>query len=175
MSRRDSSWPPDGPSYIRTEEFGQLLISIALDLQSRYSTMDFADAVALVFTWFDQKLENNRDFISRTRFPTPSAFRAYLRQAMWNAARVAERERKRHERLIALRIDRATEEPPTAEEVAILHEYVGRLPERHKAVFEGIFMNETEPHILAGLLGLSEDEIENVYEEAIDMLHKMIM
>ena len=92
----DEAWPPaDGRAYIRSEHFAHLLVDLAGSLAARYSGMDFTDAVAQVFAWFDGKLAEDPRFINRRRFRTEGALRAYLRQALWNAARLAERRRKR--------------------------------------------------------------------------------
>src|SRR5437867_3454888 len=91
-----SDWPPqDGKEYIRSEVFGTILIDLVKRFGARYPEVDFSDALAEVFVWFDTKLSENRRFINSRRFPTASAFHAYLRQAIWNAARLTARKRRR--------------------------------------------------------------------------------
>ena len=167
-----SPWPPEeGKGFIQSEEFGRILVALTEQLSSRYPQMDFGDAVAQVFVWFDQKLSSNRRFINSRRFPTRSAFRAYLRQAVWNAARVAARKRRRREEIEALSVDL----PIIAgglgtEERAQLLEMLDGLPEPHKTVFDKFFFDEEDVAMIASILNLCEEDIERLYEEALDML-----
>jgi hypothetical protein len=166
-------WPPtDGRAFICSDSFGRLLLRLTSELAARYTAMDFTDAVAHVFVWFDQKLEAEPHFISDRRFPTLGAFSAYLRQAIWNAARLAERERRRRERIQALPADRPIVcEEPSPQELAALLETVDRLPEPHRTIFDKIFFEEDKSvAMLAAVLARSDEEIVSIYEEAIDML-----
>ena len=80
-------WPPDnGKEFIRDDEFGEIVLTWCEQLGQRYPQMDFSDAASQVFSWFDRKLSKNRRFINASRFRTRSAFVAYVRQCVWNAA-----------------------------------------------------------------------------------------
>lgn len=165
-------WPPqDGKEFIRSNEFGKILISLVRQFTYRYPQMDFTDAVAHVFTWFDKKLSINRRFINSRRFPTVAAFKAYVRQSIWNAALITQRERQRHKQieapsgrqaLIARVIDPA--------ERAMVLEAVESLAEPHKTVFHSYFLEEVDIYMLTSILNRTEEEIYQLYGEAIDML-----
>ena len=89
MTKPNSNWPPeDASAYIRTDGFAALVLAVVKELAEKYPHMDFADAVASLFTWLDRKATTEPEFISLERFPTPLAFRAYLRAGAWNVARV---------------------------------------------------------------------------------------
>lgn len=166
------NWPPqNGKKFIRSEEFGNILISLVREFNLRYPQMDFTDAVAHVFTWFDRKLSINRRFINPRRFPTISTFIAYLKQSIWNAALITQRERKRYKRveapsgrqaLIVRVIDPV--------ERAMVLEAVESLSEPHKTVFHSFFLEEVDIYMLASIVNRTEEEIYQLYEEAIDIL-----
>jgi DNA-directed RNA polymerase specialized sigma24 family protein len=166
----DAAWPPtDGGQYIRSEPFGHALLDIARRLAEKYRHMDFTDAVAQVFEWFEQRLNREPDFLSTGRFPTANAFRAYLRQALWNAARAAERKRSNRRRIEAL----AAEQPITSGELAIderdqLLDLVEQLHEPHKSIFTKIFFDETEPQAVASIFDRTEEDVIRIYVEAVD-------
>ena len=61
---------------MRGEGFGRILVDIVEGYAARYPQMDFADAVAQVFSWFDSRLSVDGDFTNRERFPTIGALRA---------------------------------------------------------------------------------------------------
>src|SRR5207245_2478803 len=109
-------------------------------LATRHPDQDFTDGAALVFNWFDGRLRRNRRFINGRRFATEDAFRAYLRQAVWNAARMAARSRRRGEPVQALPAERKlASSDPTPAQLASLHEAVERLSEPHRTVLEKLF------------------------------------
>jgi DNA-directed RNA polymerase specialized sigma24 family protein len=158
-------------AYARSPEFGEALLDLANQLAARYPYMDFSDAVAHVFTWLDGRLEREPGFVSAKRFPTLSAFRAYLRQAVWNAARLAERKRQRHEPIEALPADRpiARQELGPEERSSLLG-LVGTLQEPHKSIFVRYFLEEEELSSLAAAYGCTEGEVRCLYEEAVDRI-----
>jgi RNA polymerase sigma factor (sigma-70 family) len=168
-------WPPiDGVKFIRSEAFGELLIELSKQFGRRYPGMDFSDAISHVFAWFDRKLSKNRRFINSRRFPTYNAFRAYLKQSLWNAGLLAQRQRQRREEIEALPFDSkavvAKIENP--QELDRLLDLVENLSEPHKTVFERYFFDEEDPSHLASILDKTEEEIHRIYEEAVDMLAK---
>lgn len=168
----DNSWPPvDGREYIRSEDFARLLVSLARRLATRYPGMDFTDAVAQVFTWFDGKVAANPSFINRRRFRTERALLAYLRQSLWNAARLAERRRKRRQRIEALPVEQPIVDwALTPEQLTHLRESVDSLPEPHKTVLWRLFFEEDDLGMIASVLDRTEEEVVRLYEEAIDYL-----
>lgn len=169
-------WPPeDGREFIRSDAFGELLVSVTIRLATHYPKMDFSDAVAMVFVWFDGKLSENRRFINSRRFPTYSAFNAYLRQAVWNAARLTMRQRRQLEAIESGPIDEAipsTELGP--EERVRLIEMVDGLTEPHKTVFYRYFFEEEDLAMIASILNLPEGKVHQVYEEAVDILGRVM-
>jgi hypothetical protein len=169
---RTRSWPPkDGAKFIRSESFGRMLVEIVEQLTKDNPHRDFTDAVAHLFAWFDRKLSENRHFINRRRFRTEGAFKAYLRQAAWNAARLAERQRRRHRAITALPIDHPiTEREMSPVERADLLDRVERLNDPHKTVLWRLFFEEAEPWMIAAALDISEEQLCRLYEEAIDLL-----
>ena len=87
---------------------------------------------------------------------------------------MAQRKRQRREEIEALPVDTnavlaATESPRDLDRLLDL---VEGLPEPHKTVFERYFFNEEDPDVIASILGLTEDEVHRLYEEAVDMLAK---
>ncbi len=172
-----SNWPPDsGKQFIRSDTFAQMLLFLVKGLASKYPKMDFSDAVAQVFTWFDKKLSHNSRFINRRRFPSVNAFEAYLRQCVWNSARLTERVRKRQQRLEALKVDEEiVAHETTTEELAILSEAVDLLSEPHKTIFCRLFFDEEDVHTIASILNRTQKEIIQLYEEAIDLLGEELL
>ena len=172
----DSAWPPsNGRAFIRSNEFGEELIGLARELTARYPHMDFTDAVAQVFAWFDRKLANNRRFINKRRFRTRNAFRAYLRQALWNAARLVIRARRRREHIEALAVDQPVGAWAASPEIQMrVLEAIERLPEPHKTVFERCFFEEDALGDIAIALRRNVRDVESLYEEAVDMLAKAL-
>jgi hypothetical protein len=141
--------------------------------------MDFTDAVATAFVWFERRGEADNAFLRSGRFPTISAFRAYVRQALWNAARAAERNRKARKEL----------SPPADESefvspgispvwLAAFHECRDRLPEPYRRVFELMQDDDDPPGGLtrdtwaASVLGADADWIDHVYGEACSRIRQ---
>ncbi len=165
-----SVWPPpDGKAFVHSERFGDLLLQIVRELETKYPHIDFTDATAIVFAWFDGKLAKNRRFINPDRFPTPSSFRAYVKQSVWNAGRLSERQRSRQPEVEELPVDDSIAiETLTAEERASLMEKADTLPFPEKDVFERIFFDEEDVAMVASVLGKTEAEIHRIYDAAID-------
>ena len=171
-----SDWPPrDGRSFIESPSFGNLLVKITNELASTYPQMDFTDAIAHVFTWFDRKLKSNRRFVNARRFRTHGAFVAYVRQALWNAGRMAERQRQRFEPIEALPANRPiTTWGTNPEDLVVLMEAVESLPEPQKTVFQRLFIEEEAETVVAQALGCSQRRICMLYEEAVDMIGRRL-
>jgi hypothetical protein len=167
-----AAWPPtNGLRFIRGEAFGRLLLEVAEQLVRRYPNRDFTDGVAQVFAWFDGKLKQNRRFINGRRFPNEGAFRAYLRQAVWNAARAAERGRRKGRVVRAMAADEnLVSTAPGPQQMAMLRESVTALSEPYKSVLEQIFYEESDLAHVAELLGRTRRQAEQLYDEAIDRL-----
>jgi hypothetical protein len=172
----NAAWPPaDGDGYIRSKVFGQTLLDIAHRLAEKYRHMDFTDAVAQVFEWFEQRLQREPDFLSAGRFPTADAFRAYLRQAVWNAARAAERKRANRRRIEALSAERPiTSGDLEPNERDQLLDLVEQLREPHKSIFTMIFFDETEPQAVASIFDRTEEDVHRIYGEAVDEIGRRL-
>lgn len=168
------SWPPEkGGEFIRSDTFAQLLVELSYQYSDRYPSMDFSDAVSQVFAWFDGKLAKNRRFINSRRFPTFGAFKAYLRQSLWNAAILAQRKRQRRGEIEAPSIDpNALAKMDSQMELDILLDLVNDLPEPHKTVFEKFFLDEEDPIYIAGALDMSVEDLYRYYEESVDILEQ---
>jgi RNA polymerase sigma factor (sigma-70 family) len=168
----ESAWPPvNGPRFIRGERFGRMLLEVTERLATRYPGRDFTDGAAVVFNWFDGRLRRNRRFINGRRFPTEDAFRAYLRQAVWNASRMAARSRRRGEPVQALPAERKlASSDPTPAQLASLHEAVEKLPQPQRTILEKLFFEQEDIGRIAEALQLPRAEVERLYEEAIDRL-----
>src|SRR5580704_6506989 len=100
-------WPPaDGREFVKSDDFGAIVVHEAVKYAERYPKLDFTDGAAQVFTWFSHKLAKNRRFINKRRFPTADSFIAYIRHAIWNASRMSERTRQRRQQIAALPVER---------------------------------------------------------------------
>jgi len=167
-----AAWPPpNGARFIRGEGFGRLLLQVVEELARKYPTRDFTDGAAQVFAWFDGKLKQNRRFINGRRFPTESAFRAYLRQSVWNAARMAERRRRKGQVLRALPADRKlVSSGANPQQMAALRESVETLEEPYKSVLEQFFFEGSDIDRIAAFFGKTRGQVVELYEEAIDRL-----
>lgn len=167
----NNCWPPaNGKKYIQSDEFGALLVELTKYFMECYPDRDFTDGVAHVFAWLDKKLTKNRRFINKRRFPTHSSFRAYMRQAIWNASRIAERSRRRIREIEVL-----SSEGPIANETANdiildLQRAINGLPEPHRMVFERFFYDEEPLKYIAQTAGLSLRNTEAIYAQAVDKL-----
>lgn len=169
---KTEAWPPgDARGYLQGARFGCQLLKVAEDLQRKYPNMDFSDGVAQVFVWFDGKLARDPDFVSQSRFASENRFLAYVRQAVWNSARMAERQRRRRQRVEALPVDENFMAKQTSpEELAELSERVEQLPPDHRDVFEKFFFEEQPMEAIASVKCLDLQGAWRLYEEAVDML-----
>ena len=93
-------WPPaDGKKFIRSVEFGNIVLDWCEKMTLRFPAMDFTDAASHVFYWFDTKLKKNRRFINGRRFKSRRMFVSYVRQCVWNASLQAQRQRQRFNKI----------------------------------------------------------------------------
>ena len=171
----EAAWPPaNGPRFIRGEAFGDMLLETAEQLASRYPDKDFTDGVAQVFAWFDGKLKRNRRFINGRRFATVDAFRAYLRKAVLNAARMAARTRRKGEAVAAVSTDQSLASRPAADpspaQLASWHEAVEKLLEPHRTILQKLFFEQMDIGQVAEQLTLPRAMVERLYDEGIDRL-----
>ena len=170
------NWPPEnGLSFIRSNEFGNIVLAWCNELTERYPKKDFTDAASHVFDWFDRKLKKNRRFINSRRFHTKHAFVAYIRQCVWNAARLAERQRKRRDEILALPVDEPIADSDLSlEQIDELLDAISQLPLPHKDILEKMIFDEYKVEMLAKIYNVSESQVQEWYEEAIDMLSDLI-
>ena len=172
FSKTNSTWPPhNGGEFIRSEAFGQMVLSVVKKLAKRYPKMDFTYAAASTFEWFDVRLSKDSSFISSTRFPTEEAFKAYTRQALWRASQLTERQRRsymvRTERTVAERI---APNQATPLELESTREAVMLLPEPHRTIFLRVLLYGENPSTVADALKLTPQIVMKLYEDAIDLL-----
>jgi cell division protein FtsB len=165
-------WPPSNAKlFVRSDAFGRLVLEVVDGLARRYPHMDFTDAAAQLFAWFDAKVSKNRRFINSRRFPTLSSFKAYLRQSAFNAGRLAARQRQQQAQIESLPPDEPIAvQRLSSEQRAMLQDQADKLPEPHKSVFERKFFDEDDCSMIASILGRTEKEVHKLYEEAVDLL-----
>ena len=97
---------------------------------------------------------------------------AYVRQAVWNAARLTERQRQRYEKRIEpLDLDR---EVPSGgfspESRAALAEEIENLPDLQPTILDRLVNSDATVESLASELGVSEESIVQIINEAADAL-----
>ncbi len=169
----ENLWPPkDGRAYVHSEAFGELVVHELNRLSKTHPRLDLADAAAIVFHWFNSKLNANRNFISRKRFPTVSGFRAYVRQMLYNAGMYAIRLRSKNQDLTEVPESEAVVDSPSASLQAKkeLLKLVDLLEEPHKSIFTRFFLDEEELYLIATALDITEDNAHTIYEEAVDRI-----
>ena len=163
------AWPPpDGRRYVKSEAFGNLLLQEIEPLIRRNRDLDFTDGAAQIFTWLDAKLRKNRRFLNKARFPSEGAFRAYIRQAVWNAARLAQRRRKLGQPLSAAAEPTDLSLDPL--ELAALQESLDALQEPHKTVLEKLYFGREDVQMVASILDRTAQQVEQLFREALDLL-----
>ncbi len=171
---REQDWPPkNSRKFVRSEDFGNIIVEEVVRLGDAYPNLDLTDAAATAFQWFNSKANSNRSFIGKKRFPSLSSFRAYVRQLLYNAGLRARRLRKVHIELSAVpENETVTESPETSlQQKERLLDLVQNLPEPHKSVFESYFFDETPLHLIGGKL--DEKEAQRLFEEAVDLLQEL--
>ncbi len=169
----DTPWPPkDGRAYVHSEDFGELVVHELHRLSENHPSLDLADAAAIVFHWFNSKLNANRNFISKKRFPTSGRFRAYVRQMLYNAGMLAIRIRSKDNDLSGIRDSEAVVDSPSASLQAKeeLLKLVDLLEEPHKSIFTRFFFEEEDLYLIATAFDISEDDAHTIYEEAVDRI-----
>jgi hypothetical protein len=169
QTKPPEKWPPtDSSEYIHGESFGRLMLDVAKQLMGRYRSMDFTDAVAQVYAWLDGRVEREPDFVSGGRFKSQAAFVAYVKQAMWNAGRLAARKRKRQESLGILSIEDAMDPlDVNAEAAGAMVDQLDQLPElQHKVLYHYLLKEKTVEQV-AATLGLSLKMTVALYEKAL--------
>jgi len=171
---KTQDWPPeDGKDFIRSDLFGRMLVGLTQRLAASHSNLDFSDAVAQVFVWFDRKLSKNRRFINQRRFPSLESFRAYLGQSIVNAALLSERRRRREGEVVELSADLPIASTALGPEQRVeLLDMVETLPEPQKTILFKLAVDNEDSAMVAGILDLSEDEVIQLFEEAVDKLTK---
>src|SRR5262249_11024633 len=141
---------------------------------TRYPELDFTDAVAQVYSWFDRTLRRNRRFINAQRFPTEAKFRAYLRQALLNAARMSLRQRRRHQEVQLFTDEQMEVAIPGSEaeiqELVDLRTAVNQLAEPHRTILRRIASESEDMAVLADDFHLTVKDVVRLYEEALDQI-----
>jgi hypothetical protein len=174
MASEKNDWPPERSNeYFRSELFGALMLEIVKELTTRYAYIDFTDAVATAFSWFVRKGDDEPDFLQSGKFPTISAFRAYVRQSLWNSARAAERNRRARRQLNSLEKNVELVSPEISPVwLAAFHECRDRLPEPLRSVFDHMQDEDDPPCGMSrdawagSVLGLEPHEVDRAYMEA---------
>ena len=178
MFHEEPEWPPyRADEYFRSERFGEVTISIVRMLTQKYPAIDFSDAVATTFVWFERTGNENPDFLRSGRFPTEAAFRAYVRQALWNAARAAARSRASRKELVDPGDGSHLVSPEVSPAwLAAFHECRDRLPPGLQRILEFMHDENDPPNGLsrdewaASVLGCTSDEVDRGYMRACDLI-----
>jgi len=163
------SWPPpDSLGYLHGESFGRLMLDLARQLMGKYRSMDFTDAVGQVYAWLEGKVAEEPDFVTSGKFKSQRAFLGYVKQAMWNAGRLAARKRKRHETLGLLPIEEPVDKRDASAEAAVeFVEQIDQLPELERKVLYHYLLKEKSLDEVARIIGRSLKATVALYERAI--------
>jgi hypothetical protein len=180
VESRESAWPPErADQYFRSEAFGKVMLEIVQLLTKRYRHIDFSDAIATAFVWFESRGKKDPEFLRAGKFPTFGAFRAYVRQALWNSARAAERNRRAHKELNAPEMDSELVSPCVSPVwLAAFHECRDRLPKTLRSVFD-IMQDEIDPPDglsrdawAALVMNLDAEQVDHAYREACNRIRQ---
>jgi hypothetical protein len=173
---KGTRWPPkDGRAYVRSDEFGKLVVEELDQLRAVHPRLDLVDAAAITFHWFNSKLNANRSFIGKKRFPTIGRFRAYVRQILYNAGVKALRLRRRRKQIEAIRGSARVVDTPavSAQRLEQLQRLVDRLEETHQLIFTRYFLDEEPLELIACALVIDEVEAQRLYEDAVDQIRRL--
>jgi hypothetical protein len=174
MADEHENWPPArADEYFRGEAFGRLMLEVVQFLTKRYSRIDFTDAVATAFVWFARRGEQDSGFLRSGKFPNPNAFRAYVRQSLWNAARAAARNRLARQKLQSPVQGTELVSPDLSPLwLAAFHECRDRLPDPFRRVFD-LMQDEDDPpgglsrdQWAATILDWDAERVDRAYKEA---------
>lgn len=170
-------WPPGNlHHYIHEDAFADSLLAIARQMQRRYPRLDFIAAVGLVWDWLDRKAKDDPDFLLSRSTPikTRSSFRAYLRQALWNAAANERRQRRRRNAKVALvPIDLVSDpglsEPTDTNQLWII-DLIEMLPTPIDQIMLQIGVDGIDIKTVAAAMHLSQRHVRRLYVRGCDML-----
>ncbi|QOI99501.1 MAG: hypothetical protein HRU70_02995 [Phycisphaeraceae bacterium] len=185
MSRRDppdppppaDAWPPEESAdrFIRSERFALLVLMVVEHLATRYPRMDFSVAAGTFFEWIDRRVASDPGFFGSGRFPSERSFSSYVHQAVWNAGRLADRQRRRERRgrfePFPARVDLVSNELGP-EYLAVLHDCIDRLSDLEREVFERLTQGEwpdgtdDRAGYIASVLRCSHDDLAAAFESA---------
>ena len=168
LTPTDDTWPPpDGDAFIRSERFGALIVDLAAELMVRNPSMDFTNAVARVFVWFDERAAEEPGFLAR-RFDGIRALRAYVRRALLNDARRTERQKRLEEPLGTSEPAQEGREPMGAVDLRHLREAMATLPMEQQRVLMAIVVENRRVKDVAEMLGLHRKKVSRLFAEALD-------
>ena len=169
----EHEWPPkDGKRFIRSLEFGNIVLEWCGKLTKRFPTMDFTDAASHVFYWFDNKLKKNRRFINGRRFKSRRMFISYVRQCVWNASLQAQRQRKRFNKIEALSSDDRIVDVGKDDWLLFekLEACINKLAAIEKSVIERVIFEDFTFDELSAILDKPFVEVHEIYISAIDKI-----
>lgn len=169
----NDDWPPDdGRQFIKGDAFALMLLDLAQQYSRRIPHMDFSDAVAHAFLWFDQRLDKEPDFISAQRFATRGAFRRYVGQIILNSGRLAQRQMSRAQRLDEVEFLARPAGGLSPEERATVHEAVEKLEEPYRSIIERYFLGDEDLAMVVSALGYPAADAQALFIEALDRLSR---
>lgn len=173
LARDLQPWPPEA-GFLASDLFGRTLISLAECMAREYPGLDFSDAVALVFDWFDRKAVGEPDFLDHPRFEDALKFIAYLQRSLLNAARQAYRKRRRDERIRAQAVDESPANWQPSSDFIRLWDYLDRLPWLHREVLEDLLFHGRSLEDVAAARPQTRREIDVIFREAVDRIARMM-
>jgi hypothetical protein len=166
--------PPDGRKFVHSSFFARLLAqtthSLARQLAQQRPDLAAADAAAMVFSWFEDRLDAEPGFLSAEQFPTPERFSAYLRQAVLNAATLAEEQRRRGEEVSAPPANRPL--VPIRVTPTATPEQIEQLPEPHRTLLLRLVFDEEPLERIAAGLDQTVEQTQDQYIQALDLLKR---
>lgn len=169
---RQESWPPiSDEDFIRGEEFGTLLIEAGELLTSKYAVMDFTDAVARTFVWFDLQVKKDPEFLRR-RFKNKSECKAYVGACLFNYARQARRQETLSRRRLEYNVLESAEKDESFADRQMLWDAIYTLSERMREIVVALVVDKISIRMTAQRLGISRSLVSKEYMAAIDKLRK---
>jgi hypothetical protein len=175
LGGKAGNWPPADPlAYLCSAEFHTQWEDLALRFTRENPSRDYIDASAFLITWLEEQLSADPGFFRFKQFTTPFAFRAWLEEALWDAADKAAAARARDEFLTAppsdLDLNSRELTPEELADLPDLRELLEALPFPQKEVFFRHFFYREPLAAIGAEFGWTPKDVESYYIEAVDLL-----
>ncbi|MEM1213429.1 MAG: sigma factor-like helix-turn-helix DNA-binding protein [Planctomycetota bacterium] len=172
-SKTGDEWPPkSGKIYLESDRFFDMLFEVSERLSSLNPTLDFSDAVSVIFMSLRKRLKSEPDFFRLSRFPTEYALRRYLWASVLNVGREAKRQSKRSRESSYSGDARdpgyLAEEGslPSMEELEVLEQLPGDMG---RVIWLHVF-EEQSFRSIAREMGCSFSKVKRLYDEGVKRL-----